>query len=120
MKVLAREQREWEEDEDGVVTWEGRLYVPKDSRLRGDIIRAHHDAPAAGHPGWYKTQELITRSYWWPGIQCDIRDYISGCNTCQQAKPHQSHPNAPLNPNKVPTELWAVVSVDLIGELPES
>ena len=38
VKALAREQREWEEDEDGVVTWEGRLYVPKDSRLRGDII----------------------------------------------------------------------------------
>ena len=38
VKALAREQREWEEDEDGVVTWEGWLYVPKDSRLQGDII----------------------------------------------------------------------------------
>ena len=33
---------------------------------------------------------------------------------------HQTPLSAPLQPNEVPTKPWEVVSVDLIGELPES
>ena len=40
----------WEE-RDGVVTWNERVYVPVDWRLREDIIREHHDSCLAGHPG---------------------------------------------------------------------
>ena len=53
-------------EEDGIITWQGRLYVPKNKKLREDIIKEHHDSHVAGHPGRYKTQELITRNYWWP------------------------------------------------------
>jgi hypothetical protein len=43
---------------------EEHIYVPKDSKLREDIIWEHHDSIVAGHPGRYKTQELITKNYW--------------------------------------------------------
>ena len=36
-----------------------RMYVPNDNSLRMYIISSHHDSPAAGHPGYQKTQELI-------------------------------------------------------------
>ena len=70
-KALRNEEREWKREE-GMITWKNRIYMPKDRALRGDIIRAHHDERIAGHPGRYKTQELITRNYWWPYIQSDI------------------------------------------------
>ena len=120
VKALQNEEKDWAEDETGIVTWQDRIYVPKDKRLREDIIRQHHDSPLAGHPGRYKTQELITRNYWWPGIHCDVREYVTGCDTCQRMKPHRVKPPAPLVPNEIPTEPWKVVSIDLIGELPES
>jgi hypothetical protein len=33
---------------------------------------------------------------------------------------HQQKPRNPLQPNEIPTALWELISVDLIGELPES
>ena len=62
-KSLLARPREWERDGD-LVMREGRIYVPRDATLRGDIIRAHHDTRIAGHPGQYKTFELIMRNYW--------------------------------------------------------
>ena len=120
VKALQSEEKDWAEDEAGIVTWHDRIYVPKDKRLREDIIRQHHDSPLAGHPGRYKTQELITRDYWWPGLQRDVRMYVDGCETCQRTKAHRHRPHAPLQPNEIPKEPWEVVSVDLIGELPQS
>jgi hypothetical protein len=87
-KSLVNKDKEWKEHEDGVVTWREQIYVPKNKTLREDIIREHHDSIAGGHPGRYKTQELITRNYWWPYIQKDIRRYIDGCETCQRTKAH--------------------------------
>ena len=82
IKALASKEVHWKEHDDGLVTWKDRIYVPKDKSLREQIIRLHHDLPSAGHPGRYKTQELITRNYWWPRIQSDVQKYIDGCQVC--------------------------------------
>ena len=45
--------------------FEGRLYVlEREARLR--VFQARHDFPAAGHFGYNKTLELISRDFWWP------------------------------------------------------
>jgi len=43
---------------------EGKVYVPKDEKLRVEIIRLHHDTPIGGHEGQWKTVELVTRNFW--------------------------------------------------------
>ena len=70
---------DWKE-ENHVITFQERIYVPKDTSLRGDIIKSHHDMPTAGHPGHYKTLELVTRNYYWPGLTKDVRRYVEGCS----------------------------------------
>lgn len=104
--ALAKKEAKWVKHDDGLITWQDRIYVPRDSKLREDIIRLHHDTKLAGHPGHYKTQELITRNYWWPGIQRDIWKYITGCDMCQRTKNHREKPHAPLQPNEIPKEPW--------------
>lgn len=118
--AVENKEKGWKKHEDGLVTWQDRIYVPIDSQLREKIIRLHHDSLISGHLGRYKTQELITRNYWWPGLQRDIQKYITGCDSCQKTKVHRQKPHSPLNPNEVPSRPWEVVTVDLIGELPES
>src|SRR6201986_606782 len=86
-KALINKEPSWIEHENGTVTWKDRIYVPKDDDLRQDIIRAHHDTIMMGHPGRYKTQELILRDYWWPTIRKDVGRYVMGCETCQRVKP---------------------------------
>lgn len=119
-KALRNQEAGWTDDGKGIVTWRDRVYVPRDKGLRGKIIRLNHDTPSAGHPGRYKTQELITRNYWWPGIQADVRRYIDGCEACQRTKAHHNKPAAPLHPHEIPSRNWEVISVDMVGPLPDS
>lgn len=118
-KALLLKNPNWKEHPDGLLTHRERIYVPPDEELRADIIKAHHDTPIAGHPGRYKTQELITRTYWWPGIRRDVTRYVEGCQACQRVKYHRESPHAPLQPNEVPTSPFEVISMDFIGPLPE-
>jgi len=46
VKMLRDE--EWKEV-DGIMYKEGKVYVPKDEKLRAEIIRLHHDTPIGGH-----------------------------------------------------------------------
>ena len=49
--------------EGNLVLKEGKVYVLKDEELRAEVIQLHHDVPAAGHGGRWKTVELVTRNY---------------------------------------------------------
>ena len=60
----------------------GLLYVPNNESLRREIIHAHHDHPATGHPGRAATYELVSRNYWWPGLRKTIARYLTNCDTC--------------------------------------
>ena len=119
-KALADHDPDWTKEDNGTITWKNRIYVPIDRELRSDIIKKHHDTITVGHPGQYKTWEMITRNYWWPRIGNDVRRYIKGCLKCQSSKTKHTKPAGKLHPHDVPTEPWQVISVDLIGELPKS
>jgi len=89
---------EWRE-EDGIMLKERKVYVPKDKALRVEIIRLHHDMPMGGHGGQWKTTELVTRNYWWPGVTREVKWYVEGCDACQQNKNCTEQPAGKLMPN---------------------
>ena len=70
VKMLREE--EWQ-IEKGLVLKEKRVYVLKDEKLRGEIIQLYHDMPIARHGGQWKTVELVTRNYWWPGVTKEVK-----------------------------------------------
>src|SRR3954463_5494564 len=53
-------------------------------------------------------------------MQTDILKYIEGCDKCQRANTHRKKASNPLNPNKILTRPWQIISINIIGELPES
>ena len=96
------------------------MYVPDDDSLRMKVITSHHDSPVAGHPGYQKTQELIERHYYWPGLSTDIKSYVSRCDWCARFKGSNMKPASaavPLQPSTMP---WVDVSADFITDLPLS
>src|SRR5258708_3587904 len=109
----------WERD-GNLVMYRGHVYVPRDPQLRHDIVHAHHDSMMTGHPGWWKTLELVSHNYWWPGISCYVASYMAGCDVCNCCKSFPMQKVGKLTPNRIPTCHWEVISVDTIGELPES
>jgi len=54
--------------------------VPKDKKLRVEMIWLHHDVLVAGYGERWKTTELIMRNYSWLGVIKDVGKYIDVCN----------------------------------------
>ncbi|SJL16078.1 uncharacterized protein ARMOST_19594 [Armillaria ostoyae] len=106
-------------EKDGILYYDGRIYVPRHLALWGDIISQSHDHITAGYPGIAKTQELVLREYWWPKMKKDVETYVAGCETCQRTKTSNQAKSAPLHPNTIPTEPWTHISVDMITGLPD-
>ena len=98
----------------------GRMYVPDDDSLRMHIISSHHDSPVAGHPGYQKTQELIERQYYWPGMASDVHTYVARCDCCAHFKGSNTKPTSSVVPLQPSTMPWVDVSMDFITDLPLS
>ena len=111
---------EFKQVEDALLEYKGLVYVPIDKKLRGDIIHHHHDTRLAGHYGEFKTIGEITKNYWWPTIYRDVKKYVRGCETCQRTKSRRIPTKTPLHPFEPPTRPWEVITLDLIGPLPQS
>jgi len=95
----------------------GKVYVPKDEELRAEIIQWHHDMPVAGHGGQWKTVELVTRNYWWPGVIKDVGRYVEGCDLCQRMKNRTEEVVGKLKLSEVPEKPWTHLTVDFITKL---
>jgi hypothetical protein len=95
-----------------------RLYIPEGD-LRPLLMKLAHDQPAVGHTGKAKMYELISREYFWPDLNSDIKRYLRNCHKCFQSKTSRWKAGA-LKPLPLPAQRWTDISVDFIGPLPLS
>jgi len=61
--------------------------------------------------------ELITRNYWWPGVTKEVKQYVEGCDWCQELKNRTEMPVGKLRPDVVLERLWQHILVDFITKL---
>jgi len=71
-EVKTLRNKQWQIEKE-LVLKEERVYVLKDEKLRVEIIWLHHDMPIAGYERQWKTVELVTRNYWWPGVTKEVK-----------------------------------------------
>jgi len=114
--IRALKGKEWQLEGD-LVLKEGKVYVPKDEKLKVEIIWLYHDVLVAGHGGKWKTTELVTRNYWWPGVTRDVGKYVKECDMCQRMKNRMKAPAGKLKLSKVPEKPWMYLTVDFITKL---
>lgn len=87
--------------------------------MRENIIREKHQGSLGGHFGLDKTLEQVTRYYYWPKVQAEVRKFVEQCSICQRAKGTRS--NAGLyQPLPIPQRPWECVSMDFVLELPKT
>ncbi|CCO35258.1 Transposon Ty3-G Gag-Pol polyprotein AltName: Full=Gag3-Pol3 [Rhizoctonia solani AG-1 IB] len=106
------------EMEAGLLFYQGRILVPDAGNLREDLLQIFHDSPMAGHPGRQRTLELLSRAYYWPGIQADVYLHVDGCETCQRIRLPKAK-MIPAQPLEIPSRPWQHVSYDMITDLPK-
>uniref|UniRef100_A0A8C6LVF1 Gypsy retrotransposon integrase-like protein 1 n=1 Tax=Nothobranchius furzeri TaxID=105023 RepID=A0A8C6LVF1_NOTFU len=96
----------------------GKLFVPQS--VRGKVIHWAHAGRFSLHPGVARTVALIKRTFWWPSIFKDTKDYISGCHTCSQHKGDHRLPAGLLQPLPTPSRPWSHIALDFVCGLPIS
>lgn len=107
--------RKWED----LVTKSQKLQAVIPSAERRVILKFCHDDRTAGHLGMHKTLSRIRQSYYWPGLQKDVRQYILGCEICTKRKASSMSNKAPMQlvGSGYPMER---IATDILGELPET
>jgi hypothetical protein len=104
---------------DDIIYYKGRIYLVPESTLKEKILRAVHDAPLAGHPGYLKTYRQVRERFSWKGLKGDVLQYVRECLTCQQNKSELTHPAGLLQPLPIPKQKWESISMDFITGLPK-
>jgi len=62
--------------------------------------------------------ELVTRNFWWPEVMKEMKQYMKGCDTCQQNKNRMEQLVGKLIPSSIPEKPWTYISADFITKLP--
>ena len=79
----------------------------------------HNNITMAAHGGYTKSYNRITSIYYWPRMSRDIKKYVGTCDICQKTKPRRHTPVGMLQPIPIPSQLFEIVTMDFIPELPE-
>uniref|UniRef100_A0A3B3SBH5 Gypsy retrotransposon integrase-like protein 1 n=1 Tax=Paramormyrops kingsleyae TaxID=1676925 RepID=A0A3B3SBH5_9TELE len=96
----------------------GLRYVSRAHRL--PLLNWIHSQPGTGHPGVSATQRLVSRRYWWPRWQQEVRAFVDSCPECARNKSSNLSPAGLLQPLPVPSRPWSHVVMDFITDLPRS
>jgi hypothetical protein len=84
------------------------------------VLQYCHDMPIAGHFGFHKTLELVTRNYWWPQLCSFVEHYVRTCHVCCRSKNPRHQPYGLLHPLPAPIGPWKSIALDFITDLPFS
>ena len=85
-----------------------RIYLPE--KFRNKVVGFYHEN--GGHFGVQKTQDLVTRLYYWPRMRLTVRRYVKKCHVCARVKapPQLAGQSIRVENGRRP---WDVVTIDL-------
>ncbi|RVW98761.1 Transposon Tf2-2 polyprotein [Vitis vinifera] len=110
----------WSMYEDGSVRFKGRLCVPKDVKLRNELLADAHRAKSTIHPGNTKMYQDLKRQFWWSGMKRYIAQFVANCQICQQVKAEHQRPAGLLQPLPIPEWKWDNITMDFVIGLPKT
>ena len=66
---LEKRYEEYKLEEDGLLTYNNRVYIPNISYLRRMVMDEIYQAPYSSHPGYQKTIATTIKQYFCPGTK---------------------------------------------------
>lgn len=105
---------------DGVIKYQDRIWLGNHHEAKQAILLALHARGIGGHSGITATYHKIKALFAWPNLKRDVKDYVTACTVCQQAKPEHTRMPGLLQPLPIPAQAWDIISLDFIEGLPKS
>jgi hypothetical protein len=104
----------------GVLLYEGRLVISRNSVLIPTLLKEFHDTPQGGHSGFYRTYRRLAANVYWVGMKNVVQEFVRSCDICQRQKYLACAPGGLLQPLPIPDRIWEDISMDFITGLPKS
>jgi transposase InsO family protein len=119
-KIIARLDRRSKEycRREGLIYYKDRIYVPQVEAVRLELLEEFHDSSIGGHLGQDKTYSVISRAYYWPGLQDSVKNYVATCHQCATAKTNTQPPAGLLSSLPIPGQPFEWVTMDFVTGLP--
>jgi hypothetical protein len=106
------------EDEEGTLSFNDRLVVPKKEALKKKILDQAHTSRYYIHPRSTKMYHDLRQQFWWTRMKHETSRYVSECDSCQKVKADYMKPGELLEPLCIPEWKWGDISIDFIVGLP--
>jgi hypothetical protein len=90
-------------DPEGVLWFNERIVVPKDHKLRKQIMDEAHLSKFSIHPGSTKMYQDLKQNFWWTHMRREIAKYVSECDICQRVKAIHLQTAGILQPLTIPS-----------------
>ena len=90
---------------DGIIYRGDRIVVP--ATLRKSLTEKLHQA----HMGAESTLRRARTSLWWPGMNSQLKQFISSCQVCQSFQ--RKNPKESLMSHSIPDRPWSKIAADL-------
>jgi len=74
--------KEYRMGSDGILRFRDRICVPRNWRLRKQIMEEGHKSRLSIHPGMTKMYQDLKQSFWWNGMKTDVADFVASCLVC--------------------------------------
>jgi hypothetical protein len=88
-----------------------------DCSMRENLVKEKHSGGLAGHFGHDKTFVKLSESYFWSGMQADVKTFVDRCSICQHSKGRKQ--NAMFyQPLPIPKRPWEAISMDFVLGFP--
>jgi hypothetical protein len=111
---VLRDRSQWIEYviQDGLLFKGNQLCIPNCS-MRENLLKEKHSGGLAGHFGHDKTFAKLSESYFWPGMQLEVKNFVDKCRICQHSKGRKQNVGF-YQPLPTPEKLWDEISMDFV------
>jgi hypothetical protein len=119
-KIEADKSNCFRKDDQGILWFNDRIIVPKDTEIHQQILDEDHLSRYSIHPGSTKMYQDLKQHYWWTKMKIEIARYVASCDTCRRVKAVHMKTAGPLQSLPIPTWKWEDISMDFIVGLPKT
>lgn len=106
--------------QEGLIKYKGRVWIGNSPALQSKVLNSLHSSAVGGHSGFEVTYKRIKTLFAWPRLKQSVKDFVSQCSVCQQAKHERAAYPGLLSPLPIPDGAWQMVTLDFIEGLPRS
>ncbi|KAA3483194.1 integrase [Gossypium australe] len=89
-------------NDDSILCFRGRYCVSNNKDMKQTTLREAYASPYSIHPEGNKMYQDLKELYWWPGLKCEVVEFVVKCLTCQQVKVEHQFPLSLLQSIKIP------------------